>query len=251
MLTPLVTRLCCLCGTTIAPNPAGMCAACLRGQVDITEGIQKQVSILWCKQCGRYLQPPKHWLKAELESKELLTFCIKRVRGLNKARAAKVAHRLSYSAQVKLVDAGFIWTEPHSRRLKVKLTVQAEVLNGAILQQSFVVEFVVETNMCPDCARQAANPNSWVACVQLRQHVAHKRTFFFLEQLILKHNAQANCINVREMHEGVDFYFGNRAHAVKFVDFLQSVVPIRYDVVAEHCCDTCVHVPTGSRMNVP
>jgi len=26
--------------------------------------------------------------------------------------------------QVKLVDAGFIWTEPHSKRLKVKLTIQ-------------------------------------------------------------------------------------------------------------------------------
>lgn len=43
-------------------------------------------------------------MKCELESKELLTFCIKKLKGLNK---------------VKLVDAGFIWTEPHSKRLKV------------------------------------------------------------------------------------------------------------------------------------
>lgn len=26
----------------------------------------------------------------------------------------------------------------------------------------------------------------------------------------------------------MDFYFANRAHAVKFIDFLQTVVPIRY-----------------------
>ena len=26
-----------------------------------------------------------------------------------------------------LVDAGFIWTEPHSKRVKVKLTIQKEV----------------------------------------------------------------------------------------------------------------------------
>jgi NMD protein affecting ribosome stability and mRNA decay len=45
-----------------------------------------QVTVLWCKECGRYLQPPKHWLRAELESKELLTFCIKKVKGLSKAR---------------------------------------------------------------------------------------------------------------------------------------------------------------------
>lgn len=69
--------------------------------------------------------------------------------------------------QVKLVDAGFIWTEPHSKRLKVKLTIQAEVFNGAILQQTFVVEYVVENNMCPDCNRLNANPNSWIACVQV------------------------------------------------------------------------------------
>ena len=65
------------------------------------------------------------------------------------------------------MDAGFIWTEPHSRRLKVKLTIQAEVLNGAILQQAFVVEYVVETHMCPDCTKTAANPNTWTACVQV------------------------------------------------------------------------------------
>lgn len=28
--------------------------------------------------------------------------------------------------------------------------------------------------------------------------------------------------------QGVDFYFGSRAHACKFIDFLQSVVPLRY-----------------------
>ena len=72
--------------------------------------------------------------------------------------------------QVKLVDAGFIWTEPHSRRLKTKLTVQSEVFNGAILQQTFVVEYVVETHMCPDCSRAAANPNTWTAVVQVCAH---------------------------------------------------------------------------------
>ena len=61
-----------------------MCVNCLRSQVDITAGLQKQVSILWCKECERYLQPPKHWVRAELESKELLTFCIKRLKGLQK-----------------------------------------------------------------------------------------------------------------------------------------------------------------------
>jgi len=29
--------------------------------------------------------------------------------------------------QVRLVDAAFVWTEEHSRRVKVKLTIQKEV----------------------------------------------------------------------------------------------------------------------------
>ncbi|GBG76502.1 hypothetical protein CBR_g22250 [Chara braunii] len=205
--------LCCLCGTAISPNPTNMCMSCIRTQVDITEGLQKQLTIFYCRNCGRYLQPPRAWIKAELESKELLTFCIKRMKNLSK---------------VKLVDAGFVWTEPHSKRLKVKLTVQKEVFNDAILQQTFVADYVVEDNMCDSCSRAAGNPDQWVAVVQLRQKVDHKRTFFFLEQLILKHGADANTVNVKKMHEGLDFYYGHRSHALKFVDFVNSVVPVRH-----------------------
>ena len=181
-------------------------------QVDITEGIQKQCTVLYCKECQRYLQPPKHWIRADLESKELLTFCIKRIKGLNK---------------VKLVDAGFIWTEPHSKRLKTKLTIQKEVLNGAILQQTFVTEFVVEWHMCDACSRAAANSDQWTACVQVRQKVEHKRTFLFLEQLILKHGMEANTIGIKSQPDGLDFYYGSRSHGLKMVDFLQNVVPVR------------------------
>ena len=117
-------------------------------------------------ECNSYLQPPKTWIKAQLESKELLTFCVKRLKNLNK---------------VRLVHAEFIWTEPHSKRIRVKLKVQKEVLNGAILEQSYVVEYVQQEHMCETCSRVQANPDHWVAAVQLRQHVPHKRTFFYLE----------------------------------------------------------------------
>lgn len=205
--------LCCLCGLSIQSNPSNMCVNCLRSQVDITEGVQKSVTIFFCRGCNRYLQPPRHWVAAELESKELLTFCIKRMRGLGK---------------LKMVDAAFIWTEPHSKRLKIRMTVQGEVFNGAILQQTFSVEYIVADQPCLDCNRHAANPNVWTACVQVRQHVHHKRTFMFLEQMILRHGADASCINIKEKHQGIDFYFGNRQHGVKLVDFLQAVVPCKF-----------------------
>lgn len=44
---------------------------------------------------GHCVQPPKHWLRADPESKELLTFCIKRVKGMQKVRAGGPRQRTS------------------------------------------------------------------------------------------------------------------------------------------------------------
>ncbi|XP_067307619.1 60S ribosomal export protein NMD3 [Pseudorasbora parva] len=204
--------LCCTCGVPIPPNPANMCVSCLRTQVDISEGIPKQVSIHFCRQCERYLQPPGTWLQCALESRELLALCLKKL----KASMAKV----------RLIDAGFLWTEPHSKRIKMKLTVQKEVLNGAILQQVFVVEFVILHQMCDDCHRVEAK-DFWKAVVQVRQKTVHKKTFYYLEQLILKHKLHQNTVRIKEIHEGIDFYYGSKQHGQKMVDFLQCTVPCR------------------------
>jgi len=69
------TMLCCLCGTAIPSNPASMCVNCIQTQVDITEGIPKQLTVQWCKGCERYFQPPNAWIFAELESRQLLAIC--------------------------------------------------------------------------------------------------------------------------------------------------------------------------------
>ena len=132
------------------------------------------------------------------------------------------------SIQIKLVDASFVWTEPHSKRLKVKLTIQKEVLGGTLLQQVFVVEYVVNRFMCEDCHRREAK-DFWRALVQVRQKAQHKKTFFYLEQLLLKHKAHNNCVNIKANHDGLDFYFDKKDDARKFVDFLLTVVPCRYN----------------------
>ena len=46
-----------------------------------------------------------------------------------------------------------------------------QVLNGALLQQSFVVEFTVHHQMCEDCHRVEAK-DYWRSCVQVRQKVS-------------------------------------------------------------------------------
>lgn len=67
----------------------------------------------------------------------------------------------------------------------------------------------------------------WKAVVQVRQKVPHKRTFLYLEQLILKHGAQKDTISLKEVKDGLDFYYAQRSHAIKMVDFLTGVVPIK------------------------
>lgn len=137
----LLTRAPADCGTPIQPNGANLCVNCLRNScvvrtctahvailltsslplcpppprtysVDITEGIPKQTTVNFCRGCERYLSPPAQWTRCELESRELLAICLRKLKGLSK---------------VRLIDAGFIWTEPHSKRLRVKLTIQKEV----------------------------------------------------------------------------------------------------------------------------
>ena len=127
---------------------------------------------------------------------------------------------------MKLVDAGFIWTEPHSKRLKVKLRVQKEVLSGVKLEQVFISELKLQNQQCDDCQRSFTE-HTWKAVVQVRQKVPHKKTFFLLEQLILKYDAHKDMSNIDQVPSGMDFYFHERSRAVKFVDFLQSVIPSR------------------------
>eukprot|EP00171_Calliarthron_tuberculosum_P009904 IDg9904t1 len=163
MASTLPTILCCLCGTAITANAAKMCVSCLRGQVDITESIPKQSSVYYCRGCARYLQPPKHWVAAELESKELLTICLKRLKGLNK---------------------------------------------------EFIVEYVVEYQQCDMCCRDAADVDEWQAVVQARQKVPHK-------------------LGMKLFPDDINFYFMNRSQGLKFISFLNHVVPVRYKT-AEH-----------------
>jgi nonsense-mediated mRNA decay protein 3 len=108
---------------------------------------------------------------------------LKKIRGINKT--------------LKLMDAKLVWTEPHSKRIKVKLTVSKEVMTNTVMQKEVIITFTEKNNQCDEC-RKSFTPHIWNTLVQLRQKVTHKRTFLFLEQLILKHKAHDKCINVAE-----------------------------------------------------
>lgn len=112
-------------------------------------------------------------------------------------------------------------------------------MGGTILQQVFVVEFMINHQMCDNCHRREAK-DFWRALVQVRQKVQHKKTFFYLEQLILKHQAHKDCLNIKACHEGLDFYFTKKDEARKLVDFFQTMVPCKY-IVSQQLISHDIH----------
>jgi len=204
--------LCCVCGVSMKPNKVNTCAQCLQSSHDVTSEFAKQAVLLRCKACERFQKATQGWIYCALESKPLLALCLKKIKGLQK---------------VSLVDATFIWTEEHSKRIRLKLTVQKEVAPQVVLQQQCTVEFTIQNKMCEDCHMQEASL-TWDSVAQVRQKVTHKRTFLFLEQLILKHGEDARTIKVEAQPDGIDFYFSAKNDAVRFIDFLETVIPLRY-----------------------
>jgi len=152
--------------------------------------------------------PP--WAHYDRESPQLLTLLLKKVKGLK---------------SVKLIDANFVYTEPHSKRYKIKITIQKEVV-GVTLQHNLLLEFTENNQQCEEC-QKSFTPHIWTAVVQVRQKVDHKRTFLYLEQLILKNRVHDKCIKISEKDDGIDFYFKNKSNATSLMNFIISKIPVR------------------------
>ena len=200
---------CCICSAIIEANERGTCEACEKKNMDITAGITKSEIIQYCRTCGRYNKPP--WIKCERASQTMMEICLSKIKGLNKT--------------TKIIDSSFVWTEPHSKTIIIKVAIQKE-LQKSIASTDFLVTFKEEWTQCDDC-KKTFTPHIWNSVVQIRQKVNHKRTFLYLEQLILKHKAHVKALNIKEHPEGVDFYFSNKSQANTFVGFLQTVMPIK------------------------
>lgn len=72
-------------------------------------------------------------------------------------------------------------------------------MGGTVLQQTFIVEYVIQHQMCDACHRSEAQ-DYWRALVQVRQRASNRKTFYYLEQLILKHKAHSNTLGIKPKH---------------------------------------------------
>jgi nonsense-mediated mRNA decay protein 3 len=197
-------------------NAANTCARCLRARVDVTEGVPRHAAVVYCPACSSYLQPPRSWLRAAPESPELTQILLRRV------------HRQIARLGAAIAAAGFVFTEPHSKRLKLRLRLRREVLNGVTVEQAHVVEFAVHDRLCGACGKAQADPDQWwSAVVQVRQRASHRRTLLHLEQQLVRHGAASSALRVDGNAGGLDLYFASRSHAASLVDFVSSVAPAR------------------------
>ena len=100
---------------------------------------------------------------------------LKMIKGLKKALVDKYN-----DIQADLVEARFVWTEPHSRRIVIELDIKKEIENGFTVivvirkichvQGKTRVTFKENLSLCPDCCR-TSTIFTWEALVQIRQHV--------------------------------------------------------------------------------
>eukprot|EP00928_Gymnodinium_smaydae_P016070 TRINITY_DN15993_c0_g4_i1.p1 TRINITY_DN15993_c0_g4~~TRINITY_DN15993_c0_g4_i1.p1 ORF type:complete len:508 (+),score=65.33 TRINITY_DN15993_c0_g4_i1:40-1524(+) len=207
--------LCCLCGVEVPASAAtgARCVQCLQKDIDIVAGISRRVHVQNCGTCGRWLKPGGSWVVADPESRELLGVCLKSIKGITKDH--------------QLVDASFIWTEPHSKELKVRLQLQQEAMKGVVVQQGIVVELRIDNLQCNDC-KKTFTKHTWDSCVQVRQRSEHRRTLAHLEQLILQHKAHSKLIELANAKDGVDFFFNREKDAQDFVAFVKNYAVVKH-----------------------
>jgi nonsense-mediated mRNA decay protein 3 len=221
---------CPLCGVLILPNATNLCYDCLKGRVDVTEGIARQGVVTSCVECGRYTggaeqNGRERWVRCELESSDLLALCLRSLAGLGRGKAKGGK---ANKGGAEFVDASFIWTEPHSRRIKLSVTVERTMheYNSAVLRQKLAVELTIKTRLCPDCTKEGTGADH-TSIVQVRQQVRYKRTLLQLENRLMSNGAASKALRIESQRTGIDFYFARLNEAKRFADHVASCVPAR------------------------
>jgi len=225
---------CCICGVLIHPNAANQCGSCLASQFDLKSVLQRgpgggELLILQCRQCRRYKHTSTFYAHHDPESPQLLALCLKQIPALSPSSTH--SNNTSDSYAMKLTDSSWIWTEPHSMRLKLRLTVQADVSSDSLrpitIQQRLPVEFRVKFEQCSDCQRSYTN-RTWHALVQIRQKTTSRNGLLSLEQAMAKNaNMRRNVLRLQTVKNGFDFYFMSFADAQSFVHDVGKITPMK------------------------
>lgn len=230
---------CCLCGTMILPNAANQCPSCLAQNFDLKSMIQGNkdgdpIIVHQCRQCRRFAATTDnpnsntHYQYCEVESPQLLTICLKHIPVLTKK-----GHSV-YKNKIHILDSSWIWTEPHSMRLKIRLTVRTDLEDtGVTVQQRVPVLFKINWKMCNNCDRQYTN-RTWQALVQLRQkreNGTSRKGLAALEMALSRppfnRELRNTVLKIDSSRHGLDFYFLSLPQAQHFAQVLSRLAPLK------------------------
>ena len=164
----LPTISCPECGVpTIARDDGFLCLDCVRATYDWRAPLEahlkkhpKLLTLRRCTGCDRVEttaanKKERRWERGDRDTDELLAVLLRRVKAqLFGKKALDLVDGLSAGLKagdpLALRDARLVWTEPHSRRLKLEVDVA-----HASVRQRLLLEFVEERCKCADCAGEA------------------------------------------------------------------------------------------------
>ena len=222
---------CCTCGAIIRPNPSNQCGSCL-ATVDISALVRRgsgggDLIIYQCRQCRRFDRAGdgRYYVDVEPESPDMMALLLKQIPALS-GKNNQYIKRSGVEA-LKILDSMFIWTEPNSMRMRVLLTIKADI-NEVSIQQRIKVDFIVQWKQCPNCLKEARQ-NTWKAIVQLRQKRDDSRKGLLILELAIARNAEIrkDILSVQTKKNGFDFYLPSVDKARHFTQYLSKAAPMR------------------------
>ncbi|EHY66793.1 hypothetical protein NERG_00433 [Nematocida ausubeli] len=206
---------CCLCGTE-SMFETSMCFECtVRELPKLNVDTSREVDR--CSTCMRYSVPPSGWTTLRFEGPEMLAYLLKKIPEL---------------AKLKLVDAYFIHSEEHSKRVRMKVSIDrtSEMdIFGLEHAEELDITWVIKGKHCLDCARAASN-QTWNCVVQLRQKCQSKQTLLLLEQAILKAGLHEETTDIKGEQDGIDFFYISRTASLKLVRFIEEYAPAKVKI---------------------
>jgi nonsense-mediated mRNA decay protein 3 len=250
----LPTISCPECGVpTIARDDGFLCLDCVRATYDWRAPLEahlkkhpKLLTLRRCTGCERVEttaanKKERRWERAERDTDELLAVLLRRVKAqLFGKKALDLVDGLSAGLKagdpLALRDARLVWTEPHSRRLKLEVDVA-----HASVRQRLLLEFVEERCKCADCAGEARERRNrkmgkgggdFGARVQIRAHGGScARTMRSLEDAIRAIGKTGLAFGAARLPrgKGLDVDFAQEKDGDRFVDELRRAgrAPLR------------------------
>lgn len=187
------------------------CELCCKAELSTTPTLQlpKELTISQCPTCQRYQKPP--YVFAEWESKEMLYVLLNRIK--------------IFVGKNKIESADFIYSEPHSKKLKLRLTIQDSVSGATGIN---VVDFKIGSLQCSQCQR-AYTPHQYHAVVQVRLKTRDKSAITSIFNDLMTQKTVEKAIGAMEQNYGFDLYFRSRSDAMAVVHTVEATHVVKTD----------------------